>query len=402
MSLALRHGSTRTGWIAAIVVVIATIGIVFLAIPRGRDVQDAPPHLAGEVWGAESAGQRVIAYLTREERSTSTASSEETPSHIDPYSRIVLAVRRVPDGSLLHSLPLGDFATNDDAHVPRIIGIAGDVVWLWRGELEARRLSDLTVVASARTIAGRGAESESDPLPTEMSAYRIASNPVTLIARGKDARFYAIDAATSAVTPFDPSTLPPTGSTRAEDWFNDVVPPGRPRGIFQPSDVLQRSFLTSTGKWYSLLSESERAGVSRWPGGHDRPSGEVARSLYRADYKLDDRKQPEIDPGRLTQIGTARLIQAGFLVRGPAAVWDVPDPSSSLVLAKSELGSATPWEVVRLARDGTVVWRTSTGMSKLSGLLDLGSHIAFLGTVADRRHLVWIDQQSGARHLFEP
>lgn len=390
MTLSPRNETTRRWWIVA----AALVGIA-ACDTRTRDVQDAPPRLSGTVWRAASNGETLVVYLTREERSTGPALSDEPSVHTNPYSRVVLTVRRVPDDSVVHSLPLGDIKRGDDNHLPSIIGIVGDVVWLWRGELEARRLSDLSIIASLRTLAGKGAESQSDPLPGELAAYAIAPEPPTLIARGKDARFYAIDAATSSVTPFDPATLPATGYGRIDDRFNALVPPGRARGFAQPHDVMQRSFLTSTGQWYALLSESERGSVTRWPRGEDHPTGQVARSLYRTGYRMDDRRQPEIDPGRLTQIGGARLIQAGFLVRGPGAVWDVADPSSSLVLAKGELGTASPWEVVRLARDGSVVWRTSTGMAHPSALLDLGSHVAFLESAAGSERLVWIDTRSG-------
>jgi hypothetical protein len=169
---------------------------------------------------------------------------------------------------------------------------------------------------------------------------------------------------------------------------------------------MQLTFLTSTGLWYALLSESERAGLSKWPSGRNAPSGDVARSLYRVPYRLDDRQKPEIDPARLTPMGTERLIQAGFLIRYQERVWDVPDPSSSLVFAKARLGPKEPWEVIRLTRDGTVLWRTSTGLPEPREFLDLGgTHIGIVGEVPSpegsrsltRPLFVWIDQRTGAR-----
>jgi hypothetical protein len=312
----------------------------------------------------------------------------------------------VGDGTLTQSAVLGDFPQVDDAKVPRIVGIVGSLIWLWSGVLEGRRLPDLAVSATEQTLSGRGVEAL-DMLPVEPSGYTVMPDPVALIARGRDARFYRIDPAGTGIEAIDPSTIPPTSSsTRPEDRFNELVPPGRGRVMTDPSTVLQKSFLTSTGLWYALLSDSERSELSRWPGAVDRPSGEVARTLHRTPYRFDDRGAPEIDPSRLTSLRGERLIQAGFLVRGPRAVWDVPDPSSTLVMARAQLGADEPWEVVRLARDGAVLWRTSTLLAEPFEIVDLGSHIGFVGTEPSvdgtaptgRRHLVvWIDQASGTR-----
>ena len=135
----------------------------------------------------------------------------------------------------------------------------------------------------------------------------------------------------------------------------------------------------------------------------------MARSLYRTGYRIDDRNVPEIDPARLTALGNERLIQAGFLVRTANRVWDVADPSSSLVLAKRALGRAEPWDVVRLARDGTVLWRTSTELADPRQWLDLGTHVAWYGPVsatepaagrAVPQRLVWIDERTGSKRVL--
>jgi hypothetical protein len=192
-----------------------------------------------------------------------------------------------------------------------------------------------------------------------------------------------------------------------EDRFDYLQAPGQSRPFTSPSNILQRSFLTSDGKWYALLSESERSEVSKWPSGESHPYGEVARSAYRTTYKLDDRRQPEIDVAGLRALGSERLIQAGYLIRSAWSVWDVSDPSSSLVLAKNALGSSEPWVVVRLARDGSVVWRTSTALTTPSELIDLGGHIAFIGeeirdgaTDRQRQRLVWVSERTGERHAL--
>ena len=371
-----------------------------------RDVQDAPPAVSGRLWRARLDDTTLVVYLTREERSKAIRGSSEDYSRHQPYVRYELVVRRVPEGSLATSLRLADVPRTANADEPSIVGVVGDVIWLWNKGIEARSLSDLSVRATMATLAGTGPESAADVLPKEPQGYAILAEPLTLVARGRDARFYTIEAVAGGVRQVDPSTFPPTtSSTRVEDRFDYLVPPGQSRPFTSPSNVLQRSFLTSDGKWYALMSESERAGVSKWPSGEEHPYGDVARSPYRTTYVLDDRRQPEIDTAGLRVLGAERLIQAGFLVRHAWSMWDVSDPSSSLVLAKNALGSTEPWVVVRLARDGTVLWRTSTELTSPTELIDLGEHIAFIGpepaegsSDRTRQRLVWISERTGARH----
>ena len=373
-----------------------------------RDVQDRPPTVSGRLWRARLGDTTLVVYMTQEERGKTVGGASDDVSLHEPYTRYELIVRRMPDGSLTKSLNLGDVRRTPNAVEPLILGVVGDVVWVWRNGIEAFSLSDLSTRATMASLAGSGPESASDILPREAKGYAILAEPPTLVARGRDARFYAIDAAAGAVRQVDPSTFPATtSSTRVEDRFDYLVAPGQSRPFTSPSNILQRSFLTSDKKWYALMSESERSGVSRWPSGEQHPYGEVARLPYRTTYKLDDRRQPEIDTAGLRVLGNERLIQAGFLVRYAWSMWDVSDPSSSLVLAKNALGSTEPWVIVRLARDGSVVWRTSTELTEPSELVDLGDHIGFIGAeIRDgvsgrgRDRLVWISERTGARHAL--
>jgi hypothetical protein len=393
------------------IMVLVVLVVLFTALPLAviwlnRDEKTTPPSLSGRVWGAHVAGAPLVLYVMREMWSKSVSLPGEEYSRQEPHARYALLVRRIPDGALLHALPLADVRYTADRNMPQIVGIVGDVVWIWRDSLEARSLSDLSLRATIATLT-RGAVELPAELPDEPSGYAVTPDTAALVARGKDARFYRIDLARSTIEPLDPATLPPTSfSIRVEDRFNYLVPPGRSRVVTHPYNAMQKSFLTSTGQWYALLSESERSQQAKWPRGEDHPSGDVARALYRAPYRVDDRNVPEIDPASLTPIGTERLIQAGFLVRRDRAVWDVADPSSTLVFTKRLLGASEPWDLVRLARDGTVIWRTSTELSEPSELLDLGSHVGLIGvepTPAQGvdpervKRLVWIDQRTGAR-----
>jgi hypothetical protein len=398
--------STRLAWLVGGGIVLS-VGLPLLVVLLRRDVPSRPPTLASRIWHARRGDTSVVVYVTQEERSKSVAGlgPNDDPTYVS-YRRFTLAERRIPDGALVASAALGDERRACDAKVPTIIGVVGDIVWMWRDSLEGRSVSDLSVRATVATLS-KGASEALAPLPAEARGYAVRSDPAALIARGTDARFYLVDGARSTIEPFDAGTLPaPSSYVGVEDRFNYLVPPGRSIAVTQPNDLMQLSFLTSTGLWYALLSESERSQASKWPSGRNRPSGDVARSLYRVPYRLDDRRQPEIDPARLTPVGTERLIQAGFLIRYAERVWDVPDPSSSLVFAKARLGADEPWELLRLTRDGAVLWRTSTGLTDPGEFLDLGgTHIGIGGEAPSGKAddpvkqplFVWIDQRTGAR-----
>lgn len=393
--------SLRTRRVLAWGTVILLAGLVIIAVLIPADTRERPPAVSGVLWGTSVGGTRRMLYVTQEERSRSGHELDRLVTH--RYTRYELIARRVGDGSVAVRQTLGDIEGDRDAHTPKILGITGDILWLWRDSLEGRRLSDLEVQLTASELTPV-APAILDALPAEAAGFTVAPNLEALVARGRDARFYRIDAATRELRQLDPARLPENGSSpRVEDRFTYLGPPGRARVVTQPNWAMQRSFLTSPGLWYALLSESERASVGRWPSAADRPSGEVARSLYRVPYTLDDRRQSTIDPAALEPVGSERLIQAGFIVREAGRIWDVPDPSSSLLFAKARLGDAEPWEVLRLTRDGRILWRTSTGLSNPGMLLDLDTHLALLGDVAGATpgerldRLVWIDQVTGAR-----
>ncbi len=396
--------SSRTRRIIAWSLIGLLVAMVVAAALIPSDSRERAPEISGVLWSASDKGARLMLYVTKEERSHTGTDLDRLVTH--RYTRYELVARRASDGAVVARAALGDIEAARDDHTPAIVGVSGDLVWLWRDSLEGRRVPDLTVQLTGGALQATP-PAATEALPVDSKGYRVAPNLEALVARGRDARLYRIDAVKRTLDVLDPALLPATtSSSRIEDRFEYLVPPGRARVMTQPNWVMQRSFLTSTGLWYSLLSESERAGASRWPSGSDQPSGEVARSLYKTSYRLDDRRQPEIDPGALEAVGSERMIQAGFIVRDAGRIWDVADPSSSLVFAKRQLGAEEPWEILRLSRDGRVLWRTTTGLPNPGMLLDLDTHLALLGEVAGARpgerfqRLVWIDQVTGARQTL--
>lgn len=401
--------SKRPGrWILAIAVVIL-VGLVAFVM-RSSDTQVKPPALSGRVWSGDGAQPAVLLYVTREERSMTRRTLGRSGSFFSVrYDRYALHVRRVDDGALLHTLALGDFKEIDDSRTPRVLGVIGDVVWFWRDGPESRTVAALELQCDLARLRQRTPDLAAF-VPQDPKGFAVVPRPRALVMRGRDANLYRIDSAAATITPIAAEDLPPSNfTTRAEDRFNYLIAPGQSRLTTHPYGLMQKSFLTTTGHWYALLSESERNGLSKWPR-EDRPHGDVARTFHRADYTMDG-GQPAIDPAAVTRIGDARLLQSGFIIRTQGAVWDVPEPSSSLALAKFLLGDDEPWQVVRLGRDGAILWRMSTELADLGEMLDAGTHVVFIGKrVAHgsrtgpardtRERIVAINTVSGARHTL--
>lgn len=407
-----RPNRTRFVLLIAAPLFLALLAVLALT----RDLSRSPPVLSGQIWRVRLNNASHIAYVTSEEREKTVASEIGRYLHTHPYIRYQLELRRIGDGALVRRTHLGDVPGTTSITPPTVLGVANDVLWIWRDSLEGRAVADFSLRHSLGTLSFR-APATPAAIPTAAKDFVAAPDStvvggIILAARGRDARFYRIDATSHSVDLLDPLRLPPTtSSSRIEDRFDFIDPAERANGITQFNNILTRSFLTRTGWWYSLLSDSEREDLSQWPSAEDRPYGQVARTLYRVAYRLDDRGKPVIDPRALQPVGNERLIQAGFLARRWGVVWDVADPSSSLIVGKEELGEEEPWSVARLTREGKLLWRTSTGLVESESFLALDAHVLFVGmeqshaTHARGTHVrelvVWIDERTGAKHTLD-
>lgn len=396
----------RTVWF--LVVLAALGGGLWWLFAGGGDWQVAPPRLFGRVWTTGPAQPALLLFVTREERQRSLRINKGN-FRTQSYDRYALQVRRAADGLPLQAQGLGDYTDRQEALAPQILGVVGDVVWLWRDGPEALDLPTLALRCDTARWQ-REAPELAALLPQQPKGFAVRSEPRSLLMRGRDARLYTVDALQASLTPLAAEDLPTnTFSMQVEDRFDYLLPPGRSRVFTHPYNVLERSFLTRTGQWYALLADAERKDLTDYaPSG--RPHGDVARRLHRAAYIMNGRS-PQLDLATVEALGEERLLQAGFLIRSGEALWDVPEPSSTLALAKPLLGDDEPWQVVRLSRDGVVLWRTSTELADLGELLDLGTHVLFVGQrVASgrgdraardvRERLVWIDERSGARRTL--
>ena len=134
------------------VFIVAVLVISWLT----RDVLAEPPVVDGALWHAEHRGAPLLLYVTREERARRVPIPGRSRGwERQPYTRFTLAVRSVPDGALLHTLPLGDLRVVHATRSPRIVGVVGGIAWIWRDGLEARFLPDLELHATAATLARR-------------------------------------------------------------------------------------------------------------------------------------------------------------------------------------------------------------------------------------------------------
>lgn len=368
-----------------------------------RDYQVEPITRRGHLWTGTVAEAPVLLYVTDELRGRSYRRRSSTSWSIRRYHRFTLESRRLPGGDIVASAALGERVENEAGADPVVLGVHGNVVWLWRNKLEARSLSSLEVVADTSRFAAASPQ-HAALLPNDPAQYRVLRQRGLLV-RATDARLYLVNAETLSLTAVSADELPSTTlTTRSEGRFDFIYSPGQSEGVTSPYNRMLKSFVTSKGDWYALLSESEFKGVSKRVRAEDHPSGDVARSFYKTTYVFDGR-HAEIDPGALKPVGDLRLIQAGFMTRGYRALWDVADPSSSLVLHKEILSQTAPWVVSRVARDGAVVWKTSTGLAAPEEFLDANSHFVVAGRLQSyttagpkgdhRERIVWINEKTG-------
>ncbi len=372
-----------------------------------RDSRITPPVRAGHYWTGKTGDTWLIAYVTAEERGRRRAlSSGRNPSYTtDQYYRYRLTVRTLPDGAVASDVLLGDVLRNQGRSAPEIVGVVGDVLWLWDGVLVARSLPDLVVRYTEEALR-QAHPANADLIPREAKQFKVLASRPGLVMRGRDARFYLVDPANFALTPVAATDLPKsTFSTQPENWFDFITTPAMGRSMTSPYNQMTRILLTENGAWLGLLSDSELSGLANWVATENAPSGDVARALYRTTYTRDDR-YAIIDPKAVQRMGDASFIQAGFILRDDWKPWHLREPDSALVLSKRRLGPTEPWAVTRLGHDGTRAWTTETGLVRPDEFLDVGPYLLVAGTPAgvsaDVRErtverVLWIDERTGAK-----
>lgn len=367
-----------------------------------------PPVRTGHNWAGKTGDTWRVVYLTAEERARVRAlSSGRNPTYTtDHYQRYRLTVRTLPEGTVAGEVLLGDWFRNVQRPAPQIVGVVGDVVWLWDGALTARTLPNLAVRYSEEELR-KAQPAQADLLPRDVKQFKVLASPAGLLIRGRDARFYLVDPASFALTPVAATDLPKSSaSTIPENWFDFLLTAAEGRTMTSPYNQMTRIALAENNTWLGLLSDSERAGLAKWVQRENRPSGDVARMLYRTTHTRDDR-YAIIDPPTVVRMGDARFIQAGFVLRHGWTPWLMNDPDSALVLSKRRLGPEEPWQLTRLGYDGRSAWTTDTGLAQPDEFLDAGPYIVVAGRPpagaalprggrSDER-VLWVDERTGVK-----
>ena len=127
-----------------LILLVAVVGSVasWWAFSSLGDWQVRPPRLSGRVWAPTPGPAAHFLFVTHEERQRTVYVTRFT-YRTESYDRYALQVRRVGDGGLEQAIALGDFTERQESLAPQILGVVGDVVWLWRDGPEARAVSDL-------------------------------------------------------------------------------------------------------------------------------------------------------------------------------------------------------------------------------------------------------------------
>lgn len=434
---------------AAAVLMVLGIGAVvggFTILSQWtRDVQEDEPRRLGKVWTATVAGTPRLFYVMEEKRSErGYFDTDALHSYTLPYSVFTLHARNARDGGAASVCTIATTAggTADFAkravfiHLveePEILGPQGDVLWMWKDGLEARKLDTLEPSWSAAKLKELNPEFGAF-LPRERKYYKVLGRPNALTFKGADARYFQIDAASGKIAPADEAALARQSrehSKTADSAFWSLEPESVSLWSTSPSGLMWDSIIDeASGVWYGLLSPDEHAS-QYWT--HPRysmgPTGEVARSLYRTSFtsetsRVTDELKVKLDVANITKLGNERFLQGGFLRRPNAdAIWMVEDDAaqgaegaaaktgggakSFLVLHRKLLGENSPWYISRIDTSGTVLWTRSTGLAELGHLCD-GSGAAVFTGYADRSQptgkrpdlMVFVDERTGNSRIL--
>jgi len=378
----MRRPKAKPKSITTVVLVLFFATLLLVSMFLSRDWQVEPRQLLGRVWTGQ-VGEKYYAFcLTSEERAyrKRIGSSRRSPTYRTvTYTRFRLESRQAPGGELGQSVVMEDNEKPVRGEEPAILGLLQNGLWVWNNGIELRDPVTLAVRFTAQQLKERNSDI-AENFPDKKEDAKVSGEHHALLFKSTDLQYYEIDPTSGKATLTDTTKLENiTGSKRVGDGFYYLQSPGRSRGNTSVADFQVGSFLTSTNQWYALMSEEKKKRLGRWLMSEDRVYGDEWRSLYRVPYELDRRGYPEIDPTALEKIGDLRLLNSGFIKRDSHNVWDVAEPSSSLVLHRKDLKKESPWHVSRLTRDGKILWESSLGIADLYTINTAGDTAVFYG-----------------------
>ncbi len=419
--------SRRKPAIVFILGCVLVIAAMWLLTRLTRDVQFDPPRLSNSVWSARVGAEPRLYFVTEEQRGErGYFDIELLHSYMASYSVFELHALNARTGAAVAKVKLAriDTGTPDArkyqvnvttiSEEPRILGPHDAMLWLWNGGLEGRRLDSLEAVWTAARLKEVNAEFGA-LLPDEPKYFKVLAVMGGLLFRGRDSRFFQIDAADGAIRPVDEARLAAASREyvkTADSAFTSPRSEGDSLRSTAPS-ALMWDTLTEGSTWYALLTTEQRATLTSRPGYGWHPSGEVARSLFRGQFELEYRQALGenhilLDLDSVTAVGDERFIMGGFLRRPNGDnVWPVEAGKSYLVLHRQALGEQSPWLLTRLDLDGTERWTTSIGLPDIQQISEGGGTVVIVGlpdssqaTARKPDVLVFIDELTGERRML--
>jgi len=280
-----------------------------------------------------------------------------------------------------------------------VIGVTGRLVWIWRGEIEARDGDSLEVVVTDARLRATNPELKFGdasafyavgPDPNDPPASQPAQFSKTgLLARALDGRFHYIQPDTLHATELTASPVVDTygRSITLPDWFKNEQswPAGHARRVSTGhggwGDVLNGAVID--GRLLLIATDDERANLSKW---FSRPSGvygPVRRRLFSADVRREG-EDFAVDGAALTRIGEAEFLVGGFLPdpAEPHSTWVMDN--TLLLGAQTELGEGGRTLLTRIRPDGSPIWTANVGIFEVDSYVDTGTTLLFTG-VSDAR-----------------
>ncbi len=402
-------------WALILFVLALLIAGGIAMLPDGGRV--SPPRLIGSVFTASrdpSIAPRIY-YVTQEERwerrFPGRGAGEDWYSV--NFALYALHSRSAADGGGAASIELARIDDSSPSGSPEILGLQGDVLWMWNRGLEGRDLESLEKRWTLPVLSRSNPEF-ANVLPVDAKYFKVLAPVDRLVMKAKDTRYLSVDSATGDIREIDETRLGSlSGSKRASDAFDQLQPGAKSLSCTSISGWLSKS-LTRDDRWFALLSSDERKALTKEPGVDGHPYGEVARSLYSAkfvwnNHPLLDRDEVLLDPAAVAAVSGDRFVMAGFLRRpNSRALWTPDSGESYFVIHKNELGANSPWIVTRLGLDGRVRWSRSTGLCDPGLLSDGKGTLVFTGYATRTEPLssrpdlcVFIDEATGSSHTVD-
>ncbi|TDE11637.1 PA2928 family protein [Dyadobacter psychrotolerans] len=398
----------RNGFLRALIIFTAIIGLIitFIVFLPEQVRQVYPPRLYGPLARVDAGGRKMFFYLTVEEKVRSKFTSRRSNTFTEYFSVYRLCVRDAESGRLIKSEIISEIKSAIQESEPKILGPVKNGLWIWNSGPKLYDPVSLTVTTDLETIKKQNPEI-AGVLPKEIAFFKVSEPNAALVIKSLDARYFQVDELTAKITDAEKILEGITWRKTAEDGFTYTKQPGVYAYYNYIYGNLINSFLAGKGIWHGLLSKRQREQLFKWPGAPGQPDKDGQNRYYQVRYKLDDRQEIELDISTAKQTGDKSFLQGGFIKRKEQMVWDVPNPSSTLVMSKDILGRDGKFVIHRLGRDGKIIWSQSSDLSELDQVADGDNYIVLAGfkdQLEPTRNrvgiLVWIDQNTGKKDEF--